>query len=82
MFRTADECKVTVKIGDIVHMPGTLKQQLDRLKDAPPELGLVVSHANAGGLNGIRPRLNVFWFDEMEVWSEPAKWLEVFDAAG
>jgi len=43
---------------------------------------LVVSHANAGGLNGIRPRLNVFWFDEMEVWSEPAKWLEVFDAAG
>lgn len=82
MFRTEDEREVTVKIGDIVHMPGTLKQQLERPKDKPPELGLVVSEDSRPGPAGRRPRLNVFWFDEMEVWSEPAKWLEVFGGTG
>ena len=77
-----DDTKVTVKIGDIVHIPnGTINQHLDMPEDATPSLGLVVSSANAGGLNGSRPRLNVLWFDEMEVWPEPAKWLEVFNGA-
>jgi len=57
-----------MKVGDLVHMPGSIEPITGIILRAPPDKG-----------DGPAPRVKVYWMGDAEVSWEPRKWLEVIN---
>ena len=57
-----------MKVGDLVHMPGSIEPTTGIILRAPPDRG-----------DGPPPNVQVYWMADAEVSWEPRKWLEVIN---